>query len=158
MCTKDICHWVSIGLSSLVPLFQNESNCKTFLMKMSSACMQFHFHANQSHFHKNDFALDSLWNRGTRELGNGLLISSIDSPLTSWLTVGWKLTTFRLMDMSQLRLGCLLTDRRSSTVDVNWVPIKMLITVINILTMKTDWVAEVGEKKIAVDFHTVMIV
>ena len=30
-------------------------------------CKQFHFHANQSHFHKNSFA-DSLWNRGTREL------------------------------------------------------------------------------------------
>ena len=32
--------------SSLVPLFQNESKC-----------MQFHFHANQSHFHNNGFAL-----------------------------------------------------------------------------------------------------
>ena len=30
-------------------------------------------HANQSHFHKIGFALiDSCWNRGTRELGNGL--------------------------------------------------------------------------------------
>ena len=44
--------------SSPVPLFQNESKCETFHMKMSSACsMQFHFHANQSHFHKNGFAL-----------------------------------------------------------------------------------------------------
>ena len=32
--------------SFLVPLFQNESKCETF-----------HFHANQSHFHKNGFAL-----------------------------------------------------------------------------------------------------
>ena len=41
--------------SSLVPLFQNESKCETFHMKMSSACsfilMQI------SHFHKNGFAL-----------------------------------------------------------------------------------------------------
>ena len=33
--------------SSLVPLFQNESKCETF----------FHFQANQTHFHKNGFAL-----------------------------------------------------------------------------------------------------
>ena len=41
--------------SSLVSLFQNESNCETFHMKMSPACsfilMQI------SHFHKNGFAL-----------------------------------------------------------------------------------------------------
>ena len=37
--------------SSLVPLFQNESKCET------EFCMQVHFHANQSHFHKNGFAL-----------------------------------------------------------------------------------------------------
>ena len=37
--------------SSLVPLFQNESTCE------SEFCMQFQFHANQSHFHKNGFAL-----------------------------------------------------------------------------------------------------
>ena len=42
--------------SSLVPLFQNESKCETFHMKMSSEC-RFIFHANQSHFHKNGFAL-----------------------------------------------------------------------------------------------------
>ena len=57
--------------SSLVPLFQNESKYETFLMKMSSACsfilMQIKviFITMVSH-------LDSLWNRGTRELGNGL--------------------------------------------------------------------------------------
>ena len=38
--------------SSLVPLFQNESKCETFHMKN-----EFHSHANQSHFHKNSFAL-----------------------------------------------------------------------------------------------------
>ena len=42
--------------SSPSPLFQNESKCETFHMKMSSAC-SFYFHANQSHFHKNGFAL-----------------------------------------------------------------------------------------------------
>ena len=39
-------------------------------------CVQFHFHANQSHFHKNGFALRlALKQRGTRELANGLLFS-----------------------------------------------------------------------------------
>ena len=42
--------------SSPVPLFQNESKSETFHLKMS-ICMQFHFHANQTHFHKNSFAL-----------------------------------------------------------------------------------------------------
>ena len=41
---------------SLVPLFQNESKCEN-LSYENEFCMQFHFHANQSHFHKNDFAL-----------------------------------------------------------------------------------------------------
>ena len=36
--------------SSLVPLFQSESKCK------NEFCMQFNFHANQSHFHSG-FAL-----------------------------------------------------------------------------------------------------
>ena len=46
--------------SSLVPLFQNESKCETFHMKMSSAVLQFYIHANPCHFHKNGFALKSL--------------------------------------------------------------------------------------------------
>ena len=37
--------------SSLVPLFQNESKCE------NEFCMQFHFHSNQTNFHKNGFAL-----------------------------------------------------------------------------------------------------
>ena len=37
--------------SSLVPLFENESKCE------NEFCLQFHFHANQSHFRKNGFAL-----------------------------------------------------------------------------------------------------
>ena len=37
-------------------------------------CMQFHSHANQSHFHRNGFALRlALKHIGTGELGNGLL-------------------------------------------------------------------------------------
>ena len=58
--------------SSLLPLFQNESTCETFHMKMSSTCsfifmqIKFIFITMVSH-------LDSFWNRGTRELGNGLL-------------------------------------------------------------------------------------
>ena len=39
-----------------MPLFQNEFKCETFLHE-NEFCMQFHFHADQSHFHKNGFAL-----------------------------------------------------------------------------------------------------
>ena len=42
--------------SSLVPLFQNEYKCETFSYE-NEFYMQFHFHANQSHFHKNGFTL-----------------------------------------------------------------------------------------------------
>ena len=41
--------------SSLVPLFQNESKCETFFMRMSSAC-SFIF-TQISHFHKIGLAL-----------------------------------------------------------------------------------------------------
>ena len=58
--------------SSLVPLFQNECKCETFLMKMSSAC-SFIFMQIKVVFIRIVSHLDSLWNRGTRELGNGLL-------------------------------------------------------------------------------------
>ena len=37
-----------------------ESNCHDFkcvVFCFSEFCMKFHFHANQSHFHKNGFAL-----------------------------------------------------------------------------------------------------
>ena len=40
--------------SAPVPLFQNESKCETY---ENEFCMPFHFHGNQSHFHKNGFAL-----------------------------------------------------------------------------------------------------
>ena len=58
--------------SSLVPLFQSESKCETFLMKMSSAC-SFIFMQIKVIFIRMVSHLDSLWNRGTRGLGNGLL-------------------------------------------------------------------------------------
>ena len=58
--------------SSLVPLFRNESKCETFHMKMSSACSSI-FMQIKVIFIRMVSHLDSLWNRGTRELGNGLL-------------------------------------------------------------------------------------
>ena len=39
-----------------MPLFQNEIKNEN-LSYENEFCMQFHFHANQSHFHKNGFAL-----------------------------------------------------------------------------------------------------
>ena len=57
--------------SSLVPLFQNESKCETFHMKMSSA-RSFIFMQIKVIFKRMVSHLDSLWNRGTRKLGNGL--------------------------------------------------------------------------------------
>ena len=56
---------------SLVPLFQNESKCETFHMIMSFAC-SFIFMQIKVIFIRKVSHLDSLWNRGTRELGNGL--------------------------------------------------------------------------------------
>ena len=58
--------------SSLVYLFQNESKCETFHLKMSSAC-SFIFMRINTIFIRMVSQLDPLWNRGTRELGNGLL-------------------------------------------------------------------------------------
>ena len=64
---------------SLVPLFQNESECETFQMKMSSAC-SFILMQIKAIFITMVSHLDSLWNRGTRELGNDLLTR----PLHHW--------------------------------------------------------------------------
>ena len=58
--------------SSLVPLFQSESKYKTILMKMTLICMRIKLHAELIFIWKVSH-LDSFWNRGTRELGNGLL-------------------------------------------------------------------------------------
>ena len=55
-----------------MPLFQSESKCETFHMKMSSA-RSFFFMQIKVIFIRMVSHLDSLSNRGTRELGNGLL-------------------------------------------------------------------------------------
>ena len=59
--------------SSLVPLFQGESKCETILMKMTLICMKMKLHAELIFIWKVSY-LDSLWNRGTGELGNVLLV------------------------------------------------------------------------------------
>ena len=66
--------------SSLVPRFQSESKCETFLMKMTLICMKMKLHAEPIFIWKVSH-LDSLWNRGTRELGNGLFCGL----LSDWL-------------------------------------------------------------------------
>ena len=53
--------------SYLVPLFQNESSCKTFHIKMS---LKWEW-TDGTHFHMNR---DSFWHRGTRQLRSGLLL------------------------------------------------------------------------------------
>ena len=58
--------------SSLVRLFQNKSKCEIFHMKMSSAS-RFIFMQIKVIFIRMVSHLDLLWNRGTGELGNGLL-------------------------------------------------------------------------------------
>ena len=65
---------LSVFLSSHVPLFQNESKCEPFHMKVSSAC-SFIFMQIKFIFIRMVWHLDSPWNRGTRALGNGLLHS-----------------------------------------------------------------------------------
>ena len=78
--------------SSLVPLFQNEAKCITFHMKMSSAC-SFIFMQIKVIFIRMVSHLDSLWNRSTRELGNGLLLyGSVSQRLrtTTFMNlIGW---------------------------------------------------------------------
>ena len=61
--------------SFLAPLFQNETKCETFHMKMSSAC-SFIFMRIKVIFKRMVLHLDSPWNRGIRELGNGLFLCS----------------------------------------------------------------------------------
>ena len=57
--------------SSLVPLFQSEYKCETIVMKMTLICMRMKLHTELIFIWKVSH-LDSFWNRGTRELGNGL--------------------------------------------------------------------------------------
>ena len=73
--------------SSLVPLFQNECKCENFLMKMSSA-RSFIFMQIKVIFIRMVSHLDSLWNRGTRGLGNGLILRNL-----RWI---WRVLTPKL--------------------------------------------------------------
>ena len=74
--------------SSLVPLFQSESKCETFHIKMSSV-RSFFFMQIKVIFIRMVSHLDSLWNRGTRELGNGLLDSSWEFVHTC-ISLNWR--------------------------------------------------------------------
>ena len=58
--------------SSLVPLFQSESKCESIVMKITLICMRMKLHAELIFIWKVSH-LDSFWNGGIRELGNGLL-------------------------------------------------------------------------------------
>ena len=58
--------------SSLLPLFQNESKCETFHMKMSFTHKSIRMQIILIFIWKISH-LDSVWNRGRRQLGNGLL-------------------------------------------------------------------------------------
>ena len=56
-------------ISSLVPQFQNKSKCEPFHMKMSSACSFIFMQIKVIFIIRTALHLDSLGNRGTRELG-----------------------------------------------------------------------------------------
>ena len=77
---------ISRFTSSLVPLFQNESKCETIQLKMSSAC-SFIFMPIKVIFIRMVSHLELLWNRGARELGNGLF----------WLFLASSFTKLRLL-------------------------------------------------------------
>ena len=62
--------------SSLLPPFRNESTCETFHMKMSSAC-GFIFMQIKVIFIRMVSHLNSLWDRSTRVLGNGVCLTFI---------------------------------------------------------------------------------
>ena len=68
--------------SSRVPLFQGESKCETILMKMTLICMKMKLHGELIFIWKVSH-LDSFWNRGTRELGNGLF--AVNVQLLEWV-------------------------------------------------------------------------
>ena len=61
-----------------MPLFQRESKCETILMKMSLICVKMKLHVELI-FIRMVSHLDLLRNRGTRELGNGLLMPALNS-------------------------------------------------------------------------------
>ena len=72
--------------SSLLPLFQNESKSE------NEFCMQFHFHANQSHFHKNGYIDLSRRGNGIRDSRNLLCFWPTTQHVMSvgiWLKVAY---------------------------------------------------------------------
>ena len=71
-------------------VFQSESKCETILMKMSLICMKMKLHVELI-FIRMVSHLDSFWNRGTRELGNGLFTSYTITSLKTKAKI-WKLT------------------------------------------------------------------
>ena len=62
--------------SCLWPLYQNESSWETVHMEMRF------MHANQTHFHKKDFARTRFETEAQSKLGNGLLSDKTDYLLT----------------------------------------------------------------------------
>ena len=54
--------------------FQNEAKCKTFVVKMSFICIII-----KNHFHINGFALSLTFKVRFLELGNGLLLLSVET-------------------------------------------------------------------------------
>ena len=96
-------------MSYLVPLFQNESKCE------NEFYIQFQFHANQSHFHKNGFALRlplKQGHKGTRtwpvylvqNLMNGVLrldIPSISNSSERYGYFNWNKQFTSFSDTSQ---------------------------------------------------------
>ena len=92
----------------LVPLFQTESKCETFHMKMSSA-RSFFFMQIKFVFMRMVSHLDLLWNKGTRELGNGLLgniFLQLAAVTTNWvraILIFWE-------SVSESKFDCLLFE------------------------------------------------
>ena len=126
--------------SSLVPLFQSKSKCETFHMKMSST-HRFFFMQIKVIFIRMVSHLDSLWNRGTRELGNGLL----QFP-QMWLV--YKLLYSALINLQNCNrtVGCNRTVTRAYhfRCSPQNPPITKLI-IITIVTNTRDWLCKIVE-------------
>ena len=72
----DILYFTALGIGHFRVLLCLKTSlimCETFHMKMSSTC-SFFFMQIKVIFIRMVSHLDSLWNRGARELGNGLLV------------------------------------------------------------------------------------
>ena len=101
--------------STLVPLFQNESKCETFHMKISSARSSI-FMQIKVIFLRLVSHLDSISNRGTRELK--ISLESVVKPKPKWLL--WPITkdTDSLMNQSKFEVTtCSWPKRRKTCVN-----------------------------------------